>query len=183
MKSKALAAFVAASLLLSGCATGANGQRRSALDRSINECVAAVFIGALAGAALDKNRGQGALIGAGIGGVACGVLVAINNEHDKQEIRNAQLAALNANMQQTEQFVGQDGETKTVTTSIQDAPTPAAGDTGNPEQTDGMSTAPDTVVGPCRRTQTQISAQTGSAQLPAEMYCRTAGGDWVIYNS
>lgn len=191
--SKGMAVFMAA-LALTGCATAEGGMPRSALDRSINECVAAVALGAILGAVADKNRGQGALIGAGIGGVACGVLIAINNERDKQRVREAQLAALNAGSSQRSDFVGDDGRTRTVQTTVRDAPTPTAiaanrpptmlaslGDAGDAMMMAPM-TSPDAFVGPCRTAQSQIAVQGQSADIPSELFCRTAAGDWKPYN-
>src|SRR5258708_135420 len=187
---KGVAACMAAALVLSSCATAGGGPQQSALDRSINQCVAAVAIGALLGGLADKkNRGQGAAIGAGVGGLACGVLVAINNERDKQRVRDAQRAALNAGTERTENFVGEDGQTRVVQTSVRDVPTPAtfvvpaapiaATFAANPNPVPIMAAvSSDTFVGPCRNAQSQITVQGQTAQLPGELYCRTPGGDW-----
>ena len=183
-------------LALAGCATIQGGPQQSALDRSINQCMAAVGIGAVLGAlgAHGNNRGRGAVTGAAVGGVVCGVLMAINNEQDKQQVRNAQLAALNAGMQQTQQFVGQDGQTKVVQTSVREVATPPtlvaaavaptsvmSADNSNRSSTNAEATSPDRFVGPCRNTQSAIMAQGQTVQLSPDLYCRTAGGDWKLY--
>lgn len=179
---------------LAGCATTQGGPRQSALDRSISQCMATVAIGALLGGLVSHdNRRKGALIGGGLGAVACGVLIAINNERDKQQIRDAQLVALNAGTPQTQQFVGNDGQTRVVQTSVQEVATPPArvmaavptppmsGGNPNPGSTMAGATSPDTFVGPCRNAQTTITVQGQSAQLSPDLYCRTAGGDWKLY--
>jgi hypothetical protein len=168
---------------LAGCATMPGGQhQQSALDRSINQCVVAVGIGALLGAlaANKSNRGTGAVVGAGVGAVACGVLTAINNERDKQKISDAQFRALNAGVPQAEQFIGQDGQTKVVRTSVREVATPPAPAMAA-AQTSAASS--DRFVGPCRNAQTAITAQGQTAQLPADLYCRTASGDWKLFGA
>lgn len=175
------ATAVATSVLLvtSGCATTGNdgsGAPRTALDRSINQCIGTVVGGALLGALLGgvaRPRGgaaTGAAIGAGAGAVACAVIIAMNNQQDRERIRQSQINALNANASDTSQYVGSDGQSRTVRTTIQPAamPTVMAGASGP------------AIVGPCRRAQTQITVQgKGTANLDAEVVCRTAAGDWV----
>lgn len=166
-----------ATLALAGCATTQGRPQQNALDRSINQCVGAVVIGALLGTAIaSKNRGKGALIGAGVGTVACGVLIAINNAQDKQRVREAQVVALNSGGQRTEQFVGQDGQPRVVQTSVSEVSTPPARAIATTS-----TSSPDAFVGPCRNAQTAITVQGQTAQLPPELYCRTAGGDWKLY--
>jgi predicted small secreted protein len=186
---------VVAATALAACATmQGSGVQQSALERSINQCLATIAIGAVLGAVINRNnRGKGALIGAGAGTVACGVLVAINNERDKERVRQAQLAALNAGTQQTQQFVGQDGNTRIVQTSVKEVPTPQpAVYTAPTSRTPAVSSdysasakpaaeSPDRFVGPCRSAQTTITSQGQSAELPADVFCRTAAGDWKPY--
>ena len=197
---KCVSIVTAVALAMSGCATmqgGQGGPRQSALDRSISQCVVTALITTLIGAAVNnRNRGQGARTGLAVGAVACGILLAINNERDKQQIREAQLAALNADTPQTQPFVGQDGQARVVHTSVQEvampplpvtatAPTrPVAAN--NPTPSTGLTTAPspDTFVGPCRNAQSAIStAQGQTVQLSPDLYCRTAGGDWKPYGA
>lgn len=150
---------------------GGSGEE-TALDRSIHQCIGSVIIGTALGAligAASHRVGQGAAIGAGAGGVACAVFMAMNNAQDKQRIRQSELAAASSGRNQSVSYAGSDGQQRTVSTSVQPAAVPAsAAANGN------------TVVGPCRRTQTQISvAGQGSASLPPELVCRTTQGDWV----
>ena len=156
--------------------SGPNGQM-TALDKSINECAGSLLIGtalgALAGAAINHKAGQGALYGAGAGGVMCAVFLAMNNAQDKARVRQSEIAAATSGNATTDQYVGNDGATRVIKTSVQSVSPPVnlASNAGpNGEQ----------FVGPCRRTQTNISVQgQGQASLDPEVVCRTAQGDWL----
>jgi uncharacterized protein YcfJ len=191
-------ALCTATVMLSACVTMA-GREQTVLERSISECIASIGIGAVVGAvfgSLAGRPGRGAAIGAGVGTVACGVLIAINNARDKQRIRDAEQRALNTGRDTTEQFVGNDGQTRIVQTSVQDVETPpelVAGVTvasrpATTGTTAGVSTAvapssPTTFVGPCRMAQSKITVKGETAQLPSEVLCRTSQGDWLPYNA
>src|SRR3569623_146190 len=100
LHTRAIAIIVAAALTLSGCATGNPGEQKTALDRSVGDCVASVAVGALVGALLGaaaggrRGVGTGAAIGAGAGTDACAEIVAMNNKQDRERIQQARMAAL-----------------------------------------------------------------------------------------
>ena len=160
------------SLSLSGCAgaVGSDGQPRSALERSVGTCIVSVGAGVLVDMLTNKQRiGAGTAVGAGL----CAVVLAMNNEEDKRRVREAQLAALNADTDRTETYVGKDGNERTIKTSVQPASTPT--NLTARAASDGTK-----FVGPCRQTQSEITVQgKGTASLDPEMVCRTAQGDWL----
>ncbi|MBS0469844.1 MAG: hypothetical protein JSR60_02145 [Proteobacteria bacterium] len=178
--SKPLAAALASAMLLSSCATtGTDGSHkpRTALERSIGQCILSVGVGALVGALLGGaiNRrggaGTGAAIGAGAGAVACAVILAVNNEKDRERIRQNEQAAYTTGKPQTARYVSDDGSERYIKTSVQTLPTPQAGTVGPNGET---------ITGPCRRAQTTISITgKGSAALDSEVVCRTAQGDYI----
>ncbi|MBV9569930.1 MAG: hypothetical protein JO056_01645 [Alphaproteobacteria bacterium] len=159
-------------LAVSGCAgtTGSDGKPRSALERSVGTCVLSVGAGVLVDMLTNNKRlGAGTAVGAGL----CAVVIAMNNEEDKRRVRESQLAALNAGKDRTDTYVGKDGNTRTIRTSVH--PSAAPTDLKAHAAADGTK-----FVGPCRRTQTEISVQgKGSASLDPEVVCRTAQGDWL----
>src|SRR3569832_130116 len=188
-QARPIAAMLAA-VMLASCATGPrdkDGHPRTALDRSIGQCIATMAIstiaGALLGAAINRRNGAatGAAIGAGAGAVQCAIIIALNNEQDRQRIRDAEQAAYNSGRSTTTQFVGQDGTPRSIHTSVAAAPMPAqlltpAGAGG------GTSDDNSAIVGPCRSAQTQIVAAQGTVNLEPEIVCRTTQGDWITYN-
>lgn len=167
-------------MFVSACATGpgADGQTRTALDRSINQCIASIAVGALLGALVGaaanrRSVGTGAAVGAGAGAVACAVILAVNNEQDRERIRESRLAALNSGKGDTANYTGSDGQARLVKTSVQPAALPAA-------PADAAANAKAGIVGPCRRAQTEITVQDkGTVTLDPEIVCRTASGDWI----
>ena len=56
---------------------------QSAVDKPIGACFLTVGLGALAGALLSKKKGNGALVGAGVGGAICAILIASAKHKDK----------------------------------------------------------------------------------------------------
>lgn len=166
------AAMLSLALAVSGCAgaVGPDGQPRSALERSVGTCIVSVGAGVLVDMLTNKKRlGAGTAVGAGL----CAVVLAMNNEEDKRRVHEAQLAALNAGKDRTDSYVGQDGDQRVIKTSVTPAAAPL--DLNKKLASDGAN-----FVGPCRRTQTEISVQgKGSASLDAEVVCRTAQGDWL----
>jgi hypothetical protein len=162
-------------ILMSGCAgaVGPDGQPRSALERSVGTCVVSVGAGVLVDMLTNNKRlGAGTAVGAGL----CAVVLAMNNEEDKRRVREAQLAALNAGKDRTDSYVGQDGNQRVIKTSV----TPATAPANLKKQVASNGT---NFVGPCRRTQTEISVQgKGSASLDPEVVCRTAQGDWLPWS-
>src|SRR3569832_1169782 len=118
-QARPIAAMLAAVMLVS-CAMGSwdkDGHPRTALDRSIGQCIATMAIstiaGALLGAAINRRNGAatGAAIGAGAGAVQCAIIFSLNNDQDLQRIRDAEQAAYNSCRSTTTQFVGNEKTT------------------------------------------------------------------------
>jgi len=170
------AALVAAAMTLSACASGNPGEPKTALDRSVGDCISSIAVGALVGALIGsaagrRNVGTGAAVGAGVGTVACAVIVAANNKRDREQIRQARLAALQSGRDETANYIGDDGNARMVHTSVQSVAMPEV----KPALASGGA-----FTGVCRRAQTQITiASKGTANLDPELVCQTTAGDWV----
>lgn len=168
--------LLAATFLVSACATqefGPDGRPlpRTALQKSIGPCLASIGIGLAVDLLLSnkKRPGAGTAVGAGL----CAVILIVNNEEDKKRIRESQLAALEAGQNRTDTYVGQDGQARFIKTSVQAEQAP-------PQMASYPLPNGDRFVGPCRRSQTTISvADKGNADLDADVYCRTAQGNWI----
>lgn len=165
-----LVVTTAVALALAGCQTtggsGGAGGGGSALDSAVGRCVAAVaggaIVGALIGAAAGGgNRvGYGALGGAAVGGLACAVLTALDNQ-DKARIRQAQIEAVSLNQSRALSYAGSDGRQREIVVRP-GAPATANGQTA------------------CRMTDGEIAvAGAGATQLPPQRVCRTPDGEWL----
>lgn len=171
LRARALAATVTVALALAGCQTTggqSGGGSGSALDSAVGRCVAAVaggaIVGALIGAAAGGgNRvGYGALGGAAVGGLACAVLTALDNE-DKARIRQAQIEAVSLNQSRSLSYAGSDGRGRAIVVR----PSAASVEPGVGGQV-------------CRMTEGEIAvAGAGETPLPAQRVCRTPDGDWL----
>lgn len=83
------------------------------VERAIGKCFASVLGGALLGALIGKaagDSGKGALVGAAAGGVACAIMLKVAKDKDKEQIRQAQLLALNNNQFTRTQWTTEEGE-------------------------------------------------------------------------
>lgn len=102
-----------------GAYGGARIDGKTEVEKAIGGCAAALIIGALAGAAVagKNNRGQGALIGAGAGGLLCAAMMSIASKRDKEQLRVLQLQALNTGQQQTSNW--QTADNKAVSAIVQ----------------------------------------------------------------
>lgn len=90
----------------------AQGQKLSGktfVEKSIGKCVVAVLLGAGLGAAVKGK--DGALIGAGLGGLVCALMLKAASDKDKARVRDAQLAALGSNHSQQETWSTDQGAT------------------------------------------------------------------------
>jgi len=115
--------------------------------------------------------------------VQCAIIIALNNEQDRERIRQAEQAAYSSGRSTTTQFVGRDGMARTIRTSVAAAPIPAQLVTPASGGAAADSSA-DAIVGPCRSAQTQIIAPNqGTVTLDPELVCRTAQGDWIAVNA
>jgi hypothetical protein len=178
LRVKTIATGLAASLLLSACATNggrdSNGQPQTTFERSIGSCLVTVGAGLLIDMLTNKRRVG---VGTAVGVAACAVILVLNNEEDKRRVHESQVAALNAGQDRTDQYVGHDGDARLIKTSVQSTnmpSTPPAQQLPNGDQ----------FVGPCRHTQTTITVQgQGTAALDPDLVCRTAQGNWVSWSS
>lgn len=167
---------VTMSVFLSGCLDATNlgsAQRpstKTATDRAIGKCVVAVGGGALIGALVGDSK-KAALIGAGLGAAACGVMIEVASREDKARLAAAEQAALRADAAATQSFTTTSGKRATVRTSVRPAakpvPTPdAASATTKPNYT------------ACRYTAQTISVEGNSTTAPRQLWCRVDTGDW-----
>lgn len=165
--------FVFPLVLMFGCATTGGAGRQSSLERSINWCVVSVVAGAVFDIASKRGRpGAGMLTGAAL----CGVILLVNNKLDRERINQNQRAALDSDTTKTDTYTGSDGKERLIKTSVQPAPS-------NIVAPSAASANPNRIVGPCRRTQTDITVQGhGTVNLDPEVVCRTAQGDWVPWS-
>lgn len=130
--------LAASSIFLHGCvttsntaSTGSEPPVRTAFDRAIGKCAAAFLIGSLGGAALGglfggrKAIATGAIAGTALAAGQCAILVNLAAKEDKKKIRDAELAALQANSNNSRKFTTKSGKTATVNTTVSAAPLPA----------------------------------------------------------
>jgi hypothetical protein len=150
--------------------SNSGAQAASVLDRSIAGCAASIGGGLLVDLlGKEKKVGGGTVVGA----VICGVILAVNNEEDKQRIRDSQQAALISGQSRTDQYVRTDGRMRTIKTTVTPAVAPA-------RLVSTKAPGGERFVGPCRRVQTEITAQEqGTSPLNPEMVCRTDHGNWL----
>ena len=167
--------MIAAVVALSGCSTTGG----TAMDRAWSQCGVAVVGGALLGAIIGNNTGDGnARQGAGTGSLVgvgiCGVLLAMASEEDKQRIREAEYAALETGREREDSYIGADGKRRTILVRTEDAP---ARSWTVPVDGDQMAGVPDgkptTQTDICRYKQTTLTVEdTGTGSLERELVCR-----------
>jgi hypothetical protein len=175
---RTIAVVLSASLVASSCAGqfDSNGRPRTAFERSIGTCIAAIGLGVLVDVLSNKKR-----LGAGTvaGGAVCAVVMVLNNEQDKKRIHDSQVSAYTKGKSTTDTYVGADGARRTVHNDVQAVPTPAAFSNGAQVTKNGV-----TYVGPCRKSKTNIEVQgKGNFEGDSETVCRTADGDWLPYDT
>jgi hypothetical protein len=167
---KKLAVFSCAVLLALPVTTPAQAARapKSQIDKAIGRCIASVAIGALLGAAIGNNSGQGnagrgAVLGAAAGGVVCAVLLKVAK--DKEALLQHQREAVALGGAQRTTFQGHDGPITLITNTRDVEPTADA-------------TGPTRL---CRMADSQVElADAQQASLGAQLYCRDDAGDWAI---
>ncbi len=184
---------------LIGCATTSsstshNGKYRSAVDTTVQSCVASIGFGAVLGAFMGnsgrgkgdrvKSRQEGALRGAALGSLACAYFVGRATKRDKDRIREHEKAALNKQVAgvSTTSFVSDSGEQVLVETTTKDVPIPkeytkrpspsaAAGKTLDSLQSEKVYTV-------CRATNTTVGVANEHHNIGGGYVCRTPSGDW-----
>lgn len=179
---------------LTGCATESSGSGHSGswqIDSVAQKCVASVLGGAVLGGVIGavsggggRNVGTGVLIGAASGGALCAVMAALDAQ-DRDRIRTAQLAAAQTGRPQELAYRGNDGLDRRVTvrptemSAKRSSPVdrPSSERSAVPSSQAEISAASGARV--CRRLDTTVSVQSkGEAAVPAQLVCRTPGGDW-----
>ena len=192
--------LVSGVLAISACATTAE---QTAVQRAIGQCAVTVGGGALLGAVIGNNTGDGdagtgAVIGAVAGAGACAFLLYRASEQDKQRIRELELAALNAEQtgRTVNTFTAENGTDQiTVETFTEEAPREEL-----PEAVQAAYVPDAPVVAPaagtevagaeapekisytnCRYVTQSISVGDDNLQGDRQLTCRTTTGDWVNF--
>ena len=113
----------------------------TAMDRAIGNCIISVGFGAgfgaILGAAVGGERGaaQGAIAGGLIGAGRCAVLIQVAAAEDRERIREAELAAIEANRTTTETITTESGKSAVIKTVVSPAPIPTAAAPSRPSTT------------------------------------------------
>lgn len=196
-------------ILLQGCATtSSSGKavRTTAMDKAISGCIASVAIGAISGAIIggafggNRSVGSGAAIGAVVGIGRCAILVELAAAEDREQVRQAELAALQSDRSQTRSFTTKKGRTATVRTAVTAAPLPAAkivepasapssnqtaiaDSDGTPNVTEAPAVAAfaedmNTNYSACRFTELLIDMDGETANAGKQKWCKGSQGDW-----
>jgi hypothetical protein len=174
---KSIVVVLSATLALGPALTAqAATRQRTEVEKAMGKCAASVIGGALLGAVIGNNTGDGdARRGATIGAVAgvgfCAVLIAMANDRDKRQIAEAQALAAEQGGTQTRQYVGNDGLKRSVSIKAVDFhPTPANVSAGD------RAAQPDRL---CRRLNTTLEVEgKGTAVVPNEVVCRNDDNTW-----
>ena len=188
---------------LGACATADGTQ--TAVQRAMGQCVVSVGGGALLGAVIGNNIGdgdakRGAVIGAVAGAGVCGFLLYRASEEDKARIRQLEIAALNADAvgRSEESFVASNGKDNVVVETITEevepenlpvqlvpasvAPAPA---TEAPAMSDAeageVPAAEDVKYTNCRYVTQNLTVEDDTINGSRQLTCRTETGDWVNF--
>lgn len=168
---------------VSGCATtSGQGGGRSELDRAQGRCVAAVAVGTILGAVVGNNvgsgnAGRGALIGAGVGGVACAIIAEAARERDRV-LEYQRMAAMNGEGARNE-WVAESGRRMVMTVAVEDSDDLVA--VAADQQATNADAA--TAVAPrrCRYSTSSISVEgMGETAIGRQRWCQTDAGEWEM---
>lgn len=163
MKNIGVVTIVALAIGTSGCATTGTPLTT---DQKIAGCVATVLGGAIIGGLIGD--GKGAAIGAGIGGAACGIWLAFENEADKRRLAEAELDAVRTGQEVNRSWQGEDGRQR----SVRVVPST---DTLALRSADVEDTSANRV---CRAVTVTPSLEGRSADPFTSYSCRNESGDW-----
>jgi uncharacterized membrane protein YebE (DUF533 family) len=161
------------------------GPAKTEVSKAVGKCIGLVAGGALLGALLGGrgNRGRGALIGGGVGGAACAVLMAAAKRQDK--IIAAQRMAIQGNGEaaQYARFEDEDGREVVLASHVEQA---AVREKVRPvayEQDGTRLVSPELGEGTkdCRYASSEMTGASGTAKLPNQLFCRTPDGSWQPY--
>lgn len=165
MRKSYLAAFAAAALAISGCATTGGyggGYGGTQLSQCTRNALIGAGVGAVIGAATapDGNRTENAALGAAIVGLgAFGVCRWLGNSNQQASVEDSYYRALNTGAPQTQSLNGPGGQPATLRVA---APQSAPGRGPN-----------------CRVINATVSDSSGTQNLPQETFCRDANGGWA----
>ena len=167
-----VSALVAVSVVLGGCAsTGLTAAWST--EEKIVACVATAAAGGAIGMFLGKATGsddaeRDLAVGAAVGGAACGVWLAFENERDKRRMAEAQLAAVQREQTYTDSWDGDDGRKRSVTV------TPSS-ETAYVRAKDSGATPKPQI---CRAVTTDATVENKTSRME-EVWCRNEVGDWA----
>ena len=159
------------------------------IDSVVSRCIASVaggaflggLVGAVAGRGNGRTMGAGAFIGAAAGGVLCAVISSLDAQ-DRERIRQAQLESARSGQPRVLSYHGGDGLERTVSIQPRDLTPPTApAEVRAPTNSSPSSAEIGAASGErvCRRLDTNVTVQSkGQVEIPAQLLCRTPGGDW-----
>jgi len=165
IRSRIVAIVAAASLAVSACATTGSGEPLT-VEQKIARCAGMVLVGALVGTLAGGDDRRNAAIGAGLGGAACAVWLAFENQRDRERIAQMQLAAASTGQTQAQRWIGEGQDTRqrdvTVAASTQTEMV--------------LPGAQERRI--CRTLNTTASVD-GRSDSMSEVWCRGSDGNWA----
>ena len=184
---RAVAVLVVVAITISGCVTsngnmGATSQ--TAIDRAIGQCIGSALISTTVGAlvgnqAFGKDGAwKGAAAGAAVGVGICAILMQVAADEDRAKLREAELAAIQANASRTTSFYNKNRKQVSVTTIVTDAPVikSVPNNSAIPMKTDAKFTN-------CRYARSTLSVEQQSVTGESQLWCRRDTGDWTPINN
>jgi hypothetical protein len=155
---------------------------RTSVEAAMQKCAGTMVVSTIGGALIGGMIGNrnsvatGALVGAGVGGVACAVMLAVANEEDKRRILENELEAVAAARAKVITY-DHEGVRRRVHTQVTDQPraaTPAPARRDSP----AMARAKEAGVS-CRYAQTTIEVTgQGTTTTDKQLYCKNTVGKW-----
>lgn len=164
----ALVAIAAVSMTATGCAT-TSGPLTA--QQKVTRCIAMVGAGAVLGGIIGNNvgsgnAGDGMLAGAALGGGACAVWLAFQNEADRERMVATQRTAAASGLPQRQSWTGADGRERMVSVATTE-PQPVVLNQESPG-------SPQI----CRRVTTTASVG-GASDNVSEVWCRGENNEWA----
>ncbi len=179
MKTKCIAAVMAATLTLSGCATTGTAKLET-VEQRVGQCIAASLAGALVGAVVANNTGsgradRGILPGLLVAGAACAAWQAFDSQQDKLRVQQAQLEALRTLQPQRVEYIDERNRAKVIQVSdITQVADPRASAAGGTAPADG---AEEEAV--CYSMATSLSTDGSNPALLKPTYCDDGAGGFT----
>lgn len=169
---KAVVAAISGAMLVSACATDGLDRPLTA-EEKIGGCIAMIAVGAVLGAVIGNNTGSGdagdgAMVGAVLGGGACAVWLAFQNEADQKRIAEMRNAAAQSGQEQQAQWVNARGQQVAFRVATSDTSTVRI-------QPAGEGAAPAERL--CR-TNNETATAGGMSESTSYLVCRNDDGSW-----